>query len=181
MREETRACVGQLVHVGHPPVLTFAADEMAVEATSKFLPLPLESYRVNSTTLQTITFDQDGMPNKISEDCALLAPTNRQLQDESVDDKEKHPSSEVSITNPRERNDQPVQDKRIESQTKEYTVDHIVKQFSKSHQRNYVVRWATHDDAKEPLKNIPQHLINAYREMVRKREKSMLYKAPNIH
>lgn len=92
LQEQTPFHFGHLVYVDFQPFSTSAPDKRAVEAFSKLLPRALGPYHFISTKSNTVTIEQDGIPNMISLDCALLAANSMKPQDYMVDDEQQSPN-----------------------------------------------------------------------------------------
>lgn len=79
--------------------------------------------------------------NPISAERASLALPHMQPQDDTVENEHNEPSSEACVKGRRECHGQPMQENCNTSQTKEYTVDHIVRNVMNGRQRKHVVQW----------------------------------------
>lgn len=145
-------------------LLTSAADKNAREALSKLLLHAFEPYCITSTTLPITIIEQDVTPNTTFADWASLANPPIQLQKDTIDGKHNQSASRAAIRNSAARNNQLQKDKSNGSQTKVYTLDHIVKHFGIRRQKEiYIVPWygyTAHGDRIVPPKTIPQHFIN---------------------
>lgn len=106
VRKKTLLHVHQLMSTSHPPLLTSAADKMALEAYLKFHSRILGPYRVTSMTWHTIAINQDGISNTFFAVWESLTPTYTQAQNEIVDSKREQSFSDIPVRSPGISSDQ---------------------------------------------------------------------------